>query len=138
MDLTDRTDDWVAAYERAWRAAGTDTLPDLFTADAVYLTTPYADPLRGLRAIARFWDEEREGPDEAFTMRWSHVAASDDTAVVRVEVTYGEPVRQEYVDLWVIRYGEDGRCREFEEWPFWPGHGRGPNDPTVQRSQADG
>jgi hypothetical protein len=30
-------------------------------------------------------------------------------------------------DLWVIRFGDDGRCVAFEEWPFAPpqrdGHG---------------
>jgi hypothetical protein len=42
------------------------------------------------------------------------------TAVVRAEVGYGDPVRQEYRDLWVLRLGNDGRCSWFEEWPFWP------------------
>lgn len=126
VDLTARAGDWVTAYERAWRTAGTDDLERLFTADATYLTTPYADPIRGLPEIRRFWDADRDGPDEVFTMSWSVVAASGDTAVVRVEVAYGEPVRQEYRDLWIIRFAADGRCREFEEWPFWPAHGRTP------------
>ena len=44
------------------------------------------------------------------------------TAVVRAEVRYGDPVSQEYRDLWVMRLGDDGRCSWFEEWPFWPEH----------------
>jgi hypothetical protein len=40
--------------------------------------------------------------------------------VVRVEVRYGEPVRQEYLDLWVLRFDEDGRVEDFEEWAYWP------------------
>jgi hypothetical protein len=40
--------------------------------------------------------------------------------VVRIEVRYGRPVRQEYRDLWVLRLDDDGRCSWFEEWPFWP------------------
>ena len=43
------------------------------------------------------------------------------TAVVRAEVRYGDPVGQEYRDLWVIRFVGDGRCDWFEEWPYWPG-----------------
>lgn len=27
---------------------------------------------------------------------------------------------ERYRDLWIVRFDEDGRCREFEEWPFWP------------------
>jgi hypothetical protein len=41
--------------------------------------------------------------------------------VVRVDVQYGPPDRHEYRDLWIVRFAADGRCREFEEWPFWPG-----------------
>jgi hypothetical protein len=37
-----------------------------------------------------------------------------------VEVSYGDPVRQEYRDLWIVRFAGDGRCASFEEWPFWP------------------
>jgi hypothetical protein len=48
------------------------------------------------------------------------VAVDGPTAVVRAEVRYGHPVRQEYRDLWVLRLGDDGRCSWFEEWPFWP------------------
>ncbi len=66
------------------------------------------------------WEAEREGPDEVFRMTSEVVAADGDTAVVRVEVGYGDPVRQEYRDLWIVRFAGDGRCASFEEWPFWP------------------
>jgi hypothetical protein len=49
------------------------------------------------------------------------VAVDGDTAVARIEVWYGDPVRAEYRDLWVMRFAADGRCRAFEEWPFAPG-----------------
>ncbi|MFD4193655.1 nuclear transport factor 2 family protein [Amycolatopsis thermoflava] len=76
--------------------------------------------MRGLPAIAAMWEAERTGPDEDFRMTSEPVALDGDTAVVRVEVTYGEPTRQQYRDLWIIRFAGDGRCRAFEEWPFWP------------------
>ena len=119
---------WVAAYERAWRAAGTDGLADLFTEDAQYLLTPYDQPLVGLDAIGNFWDEERDGPDEVFTMSVEVVTAAVPTSVAKVLVRYGEPVRQEYLDLWVVTFAPDGsgRASRFEEWPFWPTHGRSP------------
>ena len=111
---------WVAAYERAWRTPGTDTLAQIFTPDATYRQGPYEEPVRGLPAIARMWEEERQGPDEVFSMTSDIVAVDGATAVIRVEVGYGDPVRQEYRDLWVMRFAGDGRCASFEEWPFWP------------------
>jgi uncharacterized protein (TIGR02246 family) len=111
---------WITAYERAWRSPGTDALAEIFTPDATYLQGPYDEPLSGLPAIAEMWDEERTGPDEDFTMTSEIVAVEGDTAVVRVEVEYGEPDDEEFRDLWIIRFGADGRCRAFEEWWFSP------------------
>ena len=111
---------WVAAYERAWRAPGTGALAGIFTGDATYRQGPYDEPVTGLPAIARMWEAERDGPDEVFRMTSDVIAVDGDASVVRVEVSYGEPVRQEYRDLWVLRFASDGRCTWFEEWPFWP------------------
>jgi ketosteroid isomerase-like protein len=111
---------WLAGYEAAWRAPGTDRLADLFAGDATYLQSPYEPPVNGLDAIRRMWNAQREGPGEVFTLATEIIAVDGPTAVVRAEVRYGDPLRQEYRDLWVIRLSQDGRCRWFEEWPFWP------------------
>jgi ketosteroid isomerase-like protein len=113
---------WLTGYEAAWRAPGTEGLAALFTSDAVYSQGPYEQPVTGLDAIKRMWEEEREAPDEVFTMTTDVVAVDDPAAVVRAEVHYGDPPVQEYRDLWVIRFADDGRCTWFEEWPYWPGH----------------
>jgi ketosteroid isomerase-like protein len=111
---------WVADYERAWRTAGTDALEELFTPDATYSPGPFEAAFVGLPAIARMWEAEREGPDEIFSMTSEVVAVEADTAVVRVEVDYGDLGRPTYRDLWVVRLDSAGRCTAFEEWPFWP------------------
>jgi ketosteroid isomerase-like protein len=121
--MTDRAtvSRWLAGYETAWRAAGTEGLADLFTDDATYLKSPYEQPVTGLDSIKRMWDGEREGPDEVFTMATDIIAVDGPTVVVRAEVRYGDPPVQEYRDLWVIRFAGDGRSTWFEEWPYWPG-----------------
>jgi ketosteroid isomerase-like protein len=111
---------WVAAYERVWRSPGTERLAEIFTPDAVYQQGPYHEPVVGLPSIARMWEDHRDGPDDVFTMTSEVVAVDGDIAVVRAEVWYGDPVETEYRDLWVMRFAEDGRCRSYEEWPFWP------------------
>jgi ketosteroid isomerase-like protein len=110
---------WVDAYERAWRAPGVDGLDALFTQDATYATAPFEPPFRGLAAIRRMWAAERD-PGEEFTMTAQIVALEGDTGVVRIEVRYTRPREQRYLDLWIVRLAPDGRCRAFEEWPFWP------------------
>jgi ketosteroid isomerase-like protein len=113
--------DWLAGYERAWRTDGTAQLRELFSENAVYRMSPYEDPIEGLAAIERMWEAEREGPNEVFSMTSEVIAVDGGTAVVRVEVSYGDPVTQEYRDLWLIEFAADGRCASFEEWPFFPG-----------------
>lgn len=111
---------WLAAYEQAWRSAGTTALAGLFTEHATYQQAPYEEVLTGRPAIAGMWEAERAGPAEVFRMASQIVAVDGDTAVARVEVWYGNPVQQEFRDLWVIRFADDGRCAAFEEWPFQP------------------
>ena len=112
--------DWIDAYELAWRSAGTESLAELFAPDATYLNAPFQDPVRGLEAISKMWEEERDGPGEEFEMESEPVAVEGDTGVARIEIRYGEPRPQVYRDLWVITLDGDGRCTAFEEWPFWP------------------
>ncbi|MEV4532933.1 nuclear transport factor 2 family protein [Asanoa sp. NPDC049518] len=116
----DRVSDWLEAYERVWRTPGTDALAEIFTEDARYSDGPYEEPVLGLPAIGRMWERKREGADEPFTMASEIVAVDGDTAVARVEVRYAQPRPHEYRDLWVLRFATDGRCREYEEWPFSP------------------
>jgi hypothetical protein len=121
----------MAGYERLWRTPGTESLSALFSDDVTYLPSPWARPVVGLEQLAGFWESERDGPDETFSMRSRVVAIDGTTAVVRVEVDYhdGEDDASggRWRDLWILDFDLDGRCRAFEEWPFAPdqpdGHG---------------
>lgn len=119
MDRT-AVEEWVAHYERLWRTPGTEQLAELFTPDASYLPSPWAGLVEGLPAIARYWEGERDGAGEEFTMSSTVVAVDGGTAVVRVFVEYGASRSGPWRDLWVLRFAEDGRCSAFEEWPFAP------------------
>jgi SnoaL-like domain len=124
---------WVDGYERAWRTAGTDELGDLFSPNASYLPSPWAPPVEGLEAITGFWEDEREGPDEPFTMAREILAVDGATAVVRVSVDYGgegATAAQRWRDLWIMRFDDDGRCVAFEEWPFAPQQRNGHEHPA--------
>jgi hypothetical protein len=61
------------------------------------------------------WDEVRQGLGEVFSLVTAILAVDGPTAVVRAAVRYGEPVRQEYGDLWIMQTRDDGRCS------YWPG-----------------
>ena len=110
--------EWVTRYELAWRERDVDAVAVLFGDEARYRRSPYEPDDIGHAAIRAFWLED---DDVVFRMAAVPVAVEENTAVVRVEVWYGEPVTQEYRDLWLLSFGSDGRVDEFEEWAYWPG-----------------
>jgi ketosteroid isomerase-like protein len=109
---------WVAGYERAWRDGDLAAIAGLFTEDARYRPSPYEDARVGHAGIRAFWLDD---DGKAFTVRAEPVAVEGRAAVVRLDVRYGPPAGQEYRDLWVLRFAEDGRVEDFEEWAYWPG-----------------
>ena len=109
---------WVARYERVWRAGDLDGVAGLFTEDARYRRSPYEESEVGHAAIRAFWLADEGQP---FTMTAEPVAVEGRNAVVRLEVKYGDPEPQDYRDLWVLRFADDGRVEDFEEWAYWPG-----------------
>jgi hypothetical protein len=118
--VTDRAvvTDWVARYERAWRAPGTAALDELFTDTITYVPSPWANPIVGIDSLRGFWESARDGPDEGFRMTSEIVAVDGPLAVVRVHVDYDDG--QRWRDLWLLTMNDDGRCEHFAEWPFAP------------------
>ncbi|QZY27867.1 hypothetical protein [Nocardioides coralli] len=114
-----KVEQWVADYRRLWRTPGTGDLGKIFTDDVRYLPSPWRAPITGLDDLGGFWEAERAGADEGFTMASDVVAVEGPVAVVRVAVDYETGSR--WRDLWAVEYADDGRCRRFEEWPFSPG-----------------
>jgi len=110
---------WVDQYESVWRSGDLAAVEQLFTPDARYRSSPYEPSVVGHDAIKAFWLDDEDG--EIFTMQAAPVAVDGSDAVVRLEVRYGDPLRQEYRDLWVLRFADDGRVEDFEEWAYWPG-----------------
>lgn len=109
---------WVEGYVRAWRAGDVTAVAALFTPDIRYRRSPYEESEVGHAAVRAFWAEDAGEP---FTVVAEPVAVDGRDAVVRLEVRYGDPARQEYRDLWVLRFADDGRVVDFEEWAYWPG-----------------
>ena len=69
---------WVAKYEQAWRAGDLAGVEQLFTAEANYRPSPYADSEVGHDAIKAFW---RDDEDQVFTVRAEPIAVEDRQAV---------------------------------------------------------
>ena len=47
----------VDTFALGWSKAQVDTIGSLFTPDAVFIETPFAEPLRGSEAILKYWSD---------------------------------------------------------------------------------
>ena len=108
---------WIRAYERAWRSGDADAVAALFTPDATYRASPLAPSVRGIDAIAAWWRAESD-PAERWELTSEVLAVDGPVAVARLDVRYSAPREFRYLDLWVMRFADDGRCAAFEEW-WW-------------------
>lgn len=112
--------EWVAGYVAAWKSNDPAQIGALFTDDAVYLTSPDAEPRRGRDAIVAGWLEDRDEPGSwSFDSEVLH--EHDGFAVVQGRTEY--PAEKDYLNLWIVRLAADGRASEFTEWYMPRPHG---------------
>jgi len=104
---------WMEGYLRAWDSNSSDDIRALFTDDAEYRTAPFDPPRVGADAIVEGWLADQDQPgDHTFT--WHEAGIDGDTAFVEGDTTYADARR--YLNLWVIRFADDGRANSFTEW----------------------
>ncbi|NWL10994.1 hypothetical protein DM793_06745 [Paenarthrobacter nitroguajacolicus] len=113
--MTNDVNSWMDQYVRAWTSNDPDDIRALFTEDAVYSDRPNTEKQwNGHDEIVKAWADAGDKPED-WTFEWTLLGQDGDTVFVQGLTTYlnGEPT---YDNLWVIRFAEDGRAREFTEW----------------------
>lgn len=110
---------FLAGYLDAWRTNEVDGIRSLFTSDATYRSSPRdLDPAVGVDAIVAHWFEDRDEPGT-----WSFEGGVElrtaQAAVIRGVTTYtAGPKASVYDNVWLVRFAEDGRASEFQDWWF--------------------
>lgn len=108
---------WLVRYVAAWRSGDAVEIGELFSPDAVYNFRAGVSVVRGRDAIVAAW----LGEDEAAP--WD--AHYEPLAIEReVHVSIGwsryfddaGEIRDEYSNIFLCRFDDAGRCREFTEW----------------------
>jgi ketosteroid isomerase-like protein len=107
---------WLDRYFAAWVSNDPDDVAALFTDDAVYAVSPFAEPWVGRDEIVRRWTDGRQEDVE----HASEVLAVDGDVVlahwnVRAR-NGGDPVPHEWDGILLLRFAVDGRCADHREW----------------------
>jgi ketosteroid isomerase-like protein len=119
-------DRWLDDYVAAWKSYDRDAIGALFADDVEYRYHPYDDPVRGRDSVVAAWREEAEFPgasgrDEPGIYDGSYraVAIDGDVAVAVGQSTYTDGPdgpAEVYDNCFLLRFDDEGRCREFTEW----------------------
>ena len=111
---SERLERWMDGYVLAWTSNDPEHIAALFSPGAVYDPQTADGELLGLEEIVPWWQEIGDDP-ENWEFDWMPVVETDEVAVVSASTRYLEPATA-YRNLFVIRWGEDGRCGDFTEW----------------------
>jgi ketosteroid isomerase-like protein len=113
---------WIEAYRKAWASDAKEDIEALFTEDVTYSPFPWPrgqNKWEGRDTVVRKWQGHG---DSKLGWRFEHriLAVEDDTAVIEGWTEYdrgeGQPWEEAYANIWLVRFAEDGRAREFAEW----------------------
>ncbi|HET6293086.1 MAG TPA: nuclear transport factor 2 family protein [Kribbella sp.] len=118
---------WLDRYVAAWLAYAPDDIVGLFSEDVAYRYHPYDEPIVGRDAVVASWLGEsasggastRDAPG-TYSAEYSPVAVDGDTVVATGTSRYsdvpGGPVVKTYENCFILRFDDEGRCREFTEY----------------------
>ena len=113
--------DWLNDYIKAWETYDAEAIGALFSDHASYRWHPWDgddDAVTGRDAIVQAWLSDKDEPG-TYKARYFPYAVDGDTAVATGQSQYfdkasGALVR-EFYNCFLMRFDNDGRCREFTE-----------------------
>jgi ketosteroid isomerase-like protein len=117
---------WLEDYVAGWLTYDRDAIASLFSDDVAYRYHPWDEPTTGRDAVVASW--LGEGDDSASTRdapgtydaAYAPVAVDGDVVVATGTSTYrdepGGPVTQTFANCFVMRFDDEGRCRDFTEY----------------------
>ena len=110
---------WLDRYVAAWKSYDPQAIGDLFSADARYAYDPFDEALRGRAAIVASWLADPDEPG-SWQADYEVLAVDGDVFVAHGRTRYltddRRAVDREFANVFVCRFDEDGRCREFTEY----------------------
>lgn len=118
---------WLDRYVAAWLSYDPEEIGSLFSDDIAYRFHPDGDPVVGRDAVVAAWLGESASQDAStrdepgtYQAAYAPVAIEGDVVVATGTSTYftspGGPVDRVYDNCFVMRFDDEGRCREFTEY----------------------
>jgi hypothetical protein len=105
---------WLESYVNAWKSNSPRDIAKLFTEDAYYSTGPFDEPWIGQEDIIDGWIDLGDQPED-WTFEYEVVAVDGEVGVIHGTTVYKDDIGT-FSNVWILRFAEDGRCKDFREW----------------------
>ncbi len=110
---------WLERYKHAWETKDPAAAAALFTEDAIYYETPYAEPFRGRTGVSEYWARvTADQRDIAVTVTPLGVLA-DGTGVARWNSKFeliSNGAKVELDGVFLLEHADPEHCRVLREW----------------------
>jgi hypothetical protein len=110
---------WLDRYVDAWRLNDAVAIGDLFSHDVHYAYDPFGEAVVGRAAVVAAWQADPDAPG-SWQADYEVLAVDGDVFVAHGRTRYytddGREVEREFANIFVCRFDDDGRCREFTEY----------------------
>jgi hypothetical protein len=109
---------WLDRYVQAWKSYNRDEIADLWSEDVQYRYHPEDEPVVGRDRVVADWLENQD-PSGRYDAHYEPLAIDGENHVASGWSRYyneqGE-LQDEYWNVYLCRFDDAGRCREFTEW----------------------
>jgi SnoaL-like domain len=111
--------DLLAAWKRGWETRNPDLIVDLFDKDADYRPAPFVEPLVGVNAIRRLWNEIAAGQTNV-DFDAENIWVAGRTVLVSWHAAYTIAASGERVRVYgftTMELNEQGLVTRLRQWP---------------------
>lgn len=133
---------WLDRYVAAWKSYDEAEIKALFSYDCVYRYSPdpnEPDVYQGRDAIAKSWLDGRDEPN-TYDAKYEPLAIDGDTFVANGVTKYFNAdgsQRDEYYNVYVCRFNDEGECATFTEyWMQNRQYRKASRDELVRKAKA--
>jgi len=109
---------WMKSYGKASRENDARASADLFSLDAKYYETPFAEPIIGRQAIFQYWNDGAQKLRDKQSI-FEILAVNDNLGIAhwQSKFTAIESEKRFVLDcLFIVDFDDEGLCRTFREW----------------------
>ncbi|MEX2650264.1 MAG: nuclear transport factor 2 family protein [Alphaproteobacteria bacterium] len=118
MNKSDLTK-WITAYKRSYETDDADLMVTLFTPDAMYQVSPFAEPSHGRDFHAMWSGGKKRRTGNHIALEIWHIDGNMAVVQWLAHAIYFEKGLRQGNGIFRLEFAPDGRCAALYEWQHW-------------------